>query len=82
MKQTSNHDLHIMITKIDAKLDTVLEKHEDAVRWRNKHESSDDVRFTTLSDKLDNVNKFGVSIAAVFGFIGIIIGKYFGEGNG
>ncbi len=73
----SNHDLHIMLVKVDGKLDALLAKNADFKEWQENHEKKDVERFTGLSerldgfsDRLDSLRSYAASVALVGSGIG------------
>lgn len=56
--QITNHDLHVMLTRIEERQKTIAEKVDLANRWQAEHEKKDEERFNSL-------NKYAASIAIV-----------------
>lgn len=69
----TNHDLHIMITKIDGKLNTIIESQKNAKDWQLQHSNDDKAEFNKLHERVSSLRTYGTSIAivaAVFGSVG------------
>ena len=66
----TNHDLHIMLTKLDGKISLILAQGQDNKEWQDKHESNDNKRFKDIDKKIGGYQKYGISLAIVAAFIG------------
>ena len=66
----TNHDLHIMLVKLDGKMSLMLAQSQDSKEWQEKHESNDNTRFKDMNAKIGGYRKYGVSLAIVAAFIG------------
>ena len=65
-----NHQLHIMLVRIDSKLDTVVDGQQDVKTWQAKHEEADKEQFDKLHTRISDMRNYGNSIALVAGFLG------------
>ncbi len=63
MKNPTNHDLHIMLTRIEERQINVVEKLDNISRRQKEHEENDEERFT-------NLNRYAASIAMIASVIG------------
>lgn len=67
------HDLHIMLIKIDSKLDSVAENQK-------KHEQGDHDRFARMEGDIKSVQKWRYTIVGAIGALQVVvlfIGKLF-----
>lgn len=78
MQNPTNHDLHIMLTKLDGKLNLLLAQSSDAKEWQEKHEANDNRRFVDMERKISGWSKYGISIAIVAAFVGAILHEKMG----
>ena len=67
----TNHDLHIMLVKLDGKFDSMLEKQEAAQNWQVDHDKKDSERFGGLQKRIDGMSTYATSVALVAGFVGL-----------
>ena len=77
MPGITNHELHIMLTKINGKVDLLLVKEADNKEWQDKHEVQDLERFDkidqnvqTLTRKVWKMNGLVAAFAAFAAFFG------------
>lgn len=61
--KVTNHDLHIMLTRVEEKLDGVKE-------WQKEHQENDSKQFTELNGNINEMNKYAASIAIVAAALG------------
>lgn len=45
IRNPTNHDLHVMLVRLDGKVDLVLEAHKDIKKRQETHEKNDKERF-------------------------------------
>lgn len=67
-----NHQLHILLTKMDSKIDVVLQGQEDVKTWQTNHEKSDIESFNSLHTRISKLRRYGSSIAIVSGGVAAI----------
>lgn len=72
MKAPSNHELHIILTKMDGKIDIMHEKLDGVSSWQEKHAESDEKHFETINNKIGNMQ----GIAATVGIFSAGIGAF------
>lgn len=70
MPRITNHDLHVMLARVEEKLDAVKD-------WQKEHQENDSRQFEahsrqfiTLNKNIGSMNRFGASIAIVASVIG------------
>ncbi len=61
--KVTNHDLHVMLARVEEKLDGVKE-------WQASHQENDSKQFKELNDNLSDMTRYAASIAIVAGAIG------------
>lgn len=71
-KIPTNHELAILIAKIDTKLDSILENQLRAEDWQKNHVQDDKDSFQRLHDRISSLKNYGTSIAIVASFCGAI----------
>lgn len=59
----TNHDLHLLLVRVEAKLDSVKE-------WQVEHQENDSKQFLQLNKSVTSMNRYAASIAIVASFIG------------
>lgn len=73
MDKPTNHELHIMLTKLDGKLDNISEKITGVSDWQEKHAASDEVHFESLNTKISNLRGLATSVGFVSAGVGVFI---------
>ena len=68
----TNHDLHIMLTRIDEKQTAIVEKVDSIIGRQALHQTNDDKQFAEVRFEINSMNKYAASIAIVAGGIGAI----------
>lgn len=68
-------DADELLIRLDENVKIILLSLEDAKKWRDTHEEKDSERFEKLHERIDGMQKFYTSVAAVAGAIGISIAK-------
>ena len=66
----TNHDLHIMLVRLDGKLDSLIAKNIDFKEWQENHEKKDAERFDSLNQRLEGLRSYAASVALVGSGIG------------
>ena len=68
MKTPSNHDLHIMITRLEGKMDNVGEKLDTVIEGHGNH-------LATIDGKISKLNTLAAFVGLTCAGIGVVIGS-------